>query len=314
MKSILVLVLILGALASDALSQEKQKIIFDCDLAGDIDDAFALSLILASPEFEVLGIVTDHGFTEKRAQVACRILYETGREDIPVVVGRRTNEDISHQFSWGSGFNKLQPIKKPGADFIIEKLRAFPNEVILITVGPVPNMADIIDKDPEALKLARNIYAMFGSFYMGYDEGPIPSAEWNVRADASASKKYAACGAAITYAGLDITTFVRLDEERRNRIFIRRSPLTDALSGLYTLWRYEDYAEADCKLYDAVAVGMILWPELFSTRKAHVTVTDEGYTVIDESKSPNCEIGMTINKEEFLSRLTSRYIHQNLMR
>jgi|GEM_PF-6918438 len=28
----------------------RQKIIFDCDLGGDIDDAFAVALILASPE------------------------------------------------------------------------------------------------------------------------------------------------------------------------------------------------------------------------------------------------------------------------
>jgi inosine-uridine nucleoside N-ribohydrolase len=311
---VLMLILVMGGCLSRADGAERQKIIFDCDLAGDVDDAFALALILASPEFEVLGIVMDHGYTEKRAQVACRVLYETGREDIPVVVGRKTGDGISHQFSWGAGFEKLKPIRTPGADFIIEKLRAFPNQIVLITVGPVPNMADIIDKDPEALKLAKHIYAMFGSFYMGYDEGPIPSPEWNVRADVPASKKYVASGAPITYAGLDITTFVRLTEEYRNRIFLRRSPLTDALSSLYTLWRYEGYAEADCKLYDAVAVGMVLWPELFTTRKAHVKVTDEGYTVIDESKAPNCEIGMTINEDEFLARLTARYLHQNLMR
>ena len=37
-----------------SFAQERQKIIFDCDLGDDIDDAYALALILASPEFEVL--------------------------------------------------------------------------------------------------------------------------------------------------------------------------------------------------------------------------------------------------------------------
>ena len=73
-------------------AQEKQKIIFDCDIGGDIDDAFAFALILSSPEFEVLGFVMDQGDTPERAQIACRILYETGKEDIPVVVGRKTSE------------------------------------------------------------------------------------------------------------------------------------------------------------------------------------------------------------------------------
>ena len=46
-------------LVTTLYSAEKQKIIYDCDLGGDIDDAFALALILTSPEFEVLGLVMD---------------------------------------------------------------------------------------------------------------------------------------------------------------------------------------------------------------------------------------------------------------
>src|SRR5258708_40257838 len=50
-------------------ASNRQKVILDCDLGGDIDDAFAMALVLTSPEFEVLGITLDHGLTEKRAQV-----------------------------------------------------------------------------------------------------------------------------------------------------------------------------------------------------------------------------------------------------
>jgi len=288
---------------------DKQKVIFDCDLGDDIDDAFALALVIASPELDVLGIVMDYGNTPKRAQIACRMLYETARDDIPVVIGRETKKHYSAQFNWGEGFSKYKPVSQSGADFIIENLKKYPNEVILITVGPVPNMADIIKKDPNALKLAKHIYSMYGSFYMGYDTGPIPSAEWNVRADEEASKAFSACGAKITYAGLDVTTFVKWDEEKKLKLLMRQSPLTDALCGLYTLWGHETPT-----LFDCVAVGMVLWPELFKTRKAFVKVIDGGYTVIDESKAPNCEIGMTINKKEFLDRLLKRYLTQNLMR
>ena len=154
-------------LTINAFAGEKQKVIFDCDLGDDIDDAYALALILTSPEFEVLGIVLDYGNTPMRAEVACQLLYETGREDIPVVVGRKTNDRNSNQFRWAENFSKLKPIKKSAADFIIENLKKYPNEVILFTVGPVPNMLDVVKKDPQALKLAKRIYSMFGSFYMG---------------------------------------------------------------------------------------------------------------------------------------------------
>jgi purine nucleosidase len=302
---------------------EKQKIIFDCDLAGDIDDAYAVALVLASPEFEVLGIVMDHGHTPGRAKVACQLLYETGREDIPVIVGRHTPGVVgqdkelagpNQQFAWAEGFDRIKPSRENAADFIIRNLRMYPNEVILITVGPLPNIQDVIRKDPEALKLARKVVSMFGSFYMGYNGGPVLDAEWNVRADVKSSVMFVNSGENLLFAGLDVTTMVHLEDENRTRLLMRQSPLTNALCGLYTLWRFEEYSRPDPTLFDVVAVGMVLWPELFTTRKAHVRVTDEGYTVMDESKAPNCEIGMTINKDEFIKRIMERYQKQNLMR
>ena len=288
---------------------QKQKVILDTDIGSDIDDAFAVALLLSSPEFEVLGIVTDYGNTPKRANIVCKMLYETGNEDIPVVVGEKTNDHYDSQFHWAEGFDKITPIEQSGSDFIIEKLQQYPNEVILFTVGPVTNIGNVVEKNPDALKKAKHIYSMFGSFYMGYGKHPVPSAEWNVRADADASQKMASAGADITYAGLDVTTFVKLEEDRRLELLMRQSPLTDALSGLYTLWPHETPT-----LYDPVAIGMYLWPELFNTRKAHVKVTDEGYTVIDESKESNAEIGMSINKGEFLDRIMKRLLEQNMTR
>ncbi len=314
MKKLAVFALVFGLALKTLSGADKQKIIFDTDLGGDIDDAFALSLVLISPEFDVLGIVLDQGNTPKRAQVACKMLYEMGRDDIPVVVGRETDDNISPQFQWAEGFTKLKPVRKSAADFIIENLKKYPNEVILFTVGPVPNMKDVIEKDPDVLKLAKHVYSMFGSFYMGYDSHPVPSAEWNVRADVSASKAFTSSDAPVTYAGLDITAFVNLGEEMRQQLWLYDSPLTNALESLYALWRNEGYARPDPTLYDVVAVGMVLWPELFETRKAFVKVIDAGYTVIDESKEPNCEIGMSIQKDEFLRRVMERYLQQNLHR
>jgi inosine-uridine nucleoside N-ribohydrolase len=296
------------------VSAQKQKVILDSDLGGDIDDAFALALILASPEIELLGVVMDHGNTPERAQIACRMLYETGMEKIPVLVGRKTNDSYSDQFYWGEGFDKVQPSKQSAADFIIEQLKKYPNEVILITIGPVPNMSDIIDKDPGALKLAKHVYSMFGSFYMGYNSSPVPVPECNVVSDVKASKKFVSSGAKITFAGLDITTYVKLKYELIEVLNERKSPLTDAVVGLYSLWGFGSEPKPEPVLFDAVAVSMILWPELFTTKKAFVKVTDEGYTVIDESREPNCEIGMSVKTEEFLKKYIDRLMKQNLMR
>ena len=297
-----------------ATQAQKQKVIFDTDIGGDIDDAYALALLMTSPEIELLGVVTDHGNTPMSARIACRMLYETGQESIPVAVGRKTGDRMSDQHYWGEGFDKVVPIKQSGTDFIIEQLRKYPHEIILITVGPVTNMGDIIDKDPEALKLAKRIYSMFGSFYMGYGGGPIPSAESNVVKNVAASKKFVDSGAKITYAGLDITTYMNMKYELIEQLAFRNTPLTNSVVGLYSLWTVSMGLKYEPILYDVVAVAMIIWPELFKTRKAFVRVTDEGLTVIDESREPNGEIGLYVNKKEFFNKMMDRLMKQNLMR
>lgn len=296
---------------------QKQKVILDCDLGDDIDDAYAVALMLASTDkFEILGITTCYGRTNDRAELACKMLYETGLEKIPVAMGRNTsNKDeranwYAEQFYWSKGFDKVKPIKQSGTDFIIEQLHKYPNEVILFSVGPVTNMSDIIEKDPQALKLAKKVIAMFGSFYIGYNDSPTINAEWNVKVDIEASKKFVNSGANIIYAGLDITAFVKWDKAMQERLLYRQSPLTNALCGLKTLWSNT----ATPTLFDAVAIGMALYPDLFKTEKVFVEVDDKGFTRIDKTKTPNAEIGVSINTDEFLKRIMDIYLKQNLGR
>ncbi len=150
----------------------------------------------------------------------------------PAIVG--VDKEIagrSNQFYWSEGFDKIKPSSVDAADFIISNLKKYPNEIIIFTVGPVCNIKEVIDKDKGVLKLAKKVVSMFGSFHMGYNGGPVPDAEWNVRADIEASKIYAASNANKVYAGLDVTTFVKLNEANRNRLLMRQSLLTNALCG-----------------------------------------------------------------------------------
>ena len=110
-----------------------------------------------------------------------------------------------------------------------------------------------------------------------------------------------------------MTTMVKFNAERRLQLLYRNSPLTDAICGLYSLWSMNAPGRHPT-LFDPVAVAMAITDEFVSTRKAHVRVTDEGYTVIDESLPPNCRIGMQIDTERFLDWLTERLLTQNLMR
>lgn len=320
-RSMIFLIVIFGLQL--AVCAQKQKVIFDCDLGGDIDDAFAVALLMTSQEkFEIMGLCMDHGNTPGRAQIALKMLYETGLEHIPVYIGRHTPtvvgeqtvlEGESNQYLWAKDFNALEPQTKSASEFIIESLNKYPGEIVLFTVGPVDNIADVIDKDPEALKNAKEVVSMFGSIYKGYGGGEI-SAEWNVRGSIAAAKKFMNSGANITLAPLGITDPVILDNEHLTAIFNRQTPLTDALGALYALWyRHADWA-IQPKMFDGVAVGMALWPELFKTTEACIYVDDKGHTRIDPDKSPNCKFGVEIQIDKFINLMTRRIIEQDYKR
>jgi len=63
------------ALSPLAASSQPIPIILDTDIGGDIDDAFALALIVDSPELELLGVTTVSGDTQARARLAAKMLW-----------------------------------------------------------------------------------------------------------------------------------------------------------------------------------------------------------------------------------------------
>lgn len=329
MKKLLVLLLV----SLQAFAQQKQKVIFDCDLGDDIDDAYALSLLLTMQDrYEILGITTCYGRTEDRARLAQKLLFETGQSHIPVYVGRNTSKQneranwFAEQFYFAEGFEPapktapvfanqyrqaigMAPLKQKditASEFIISMLKKYPNEVVIFSVGPVTNFGDVLEKDPEILKKSKAIYAMFGSFKVGYSTRAPIDPEWNVLVDIPSSKKFVTSGARIIYAGLDVTAMVTLDRANRDRILYRQSPLTNALSSLYVLWGNETPT-----LFDPVAIGMEAYPSLFQTEKVHIDVDDKGYTRIVPNETPNAEIGTYINSKAFIDILMKKYLYQN---
>ena len=75
---LLVSVLFVGS--SLAAEAPKIPVILDTDIGTDIDDAFALALIIDSPEFDLLGVTTVSGDTAARARLAAKMLVGSGRK------------------------------------------------------------------------------------------------------------------------------------------------------------------------------------------------------------------------------------------
>ena len=311
---------------------ERTKVLFDCDIGSDIDDAYAMALLLASPEIELVGITVGHARTPDRALLALRMLYETGLDDIPVYVGRETalvtlrdgkphdefeTAPYNRQFHWGRGFEEIEPESQPAAEFIVETLSANPGEITLLTVGPVTNIGDALLLDPDVLKNAKRVVSMYGSIRSGYGGGEAQR-EWNVLADAASSKIFDEAvqrgGTDVVYIPLDVTDHVRLDAERRLHLHMRGTPITDAVTSLYSLWRDEEKGQTDPRLFDAVAVGFLLWPDLFGVEHGRVTVGERSMTLFEPGAEPTSTVALTIDDAAFVERMVVRYLEQNLSR
>ena len=106
MKSILlsVTILVSAVVAGAASPAARTPIIFDTDIGGDIDDAFALALIINSPELDLLGVTTASGDTRARARLAAKVLSEAGMQHIPVAAGEPGKLSPLEQCRWADGF------------------------------------------------------------------------------------------------------------------------------------------------------------------------------------------------------------------
>jgi len=294
---------LLGALAapSSALAQTAPlKILLDTDIGTDIDDAWALGLLIASPNVELVGVTITDGDTAARAKVACKLLHVTGRDKVPVAVGRRTAlpDGVDYQFTWAEEFTAKQPVAQPAADFIVDTLRQHPGEITLVAVGPLQNVADALRKEPRLGTLAKRVVLMSGSI-AGNAWSPWPVAEWNVvRSTADAQLVYSSL--TMTTVPLDSTTYVTLKPEERSRLQAHSSPLTRALEALYRLWLNDQSTRMT--LHDQMAIAETLRPGAFFRRceSMPIKVDDRGYTRVDKAAGKAQTICLEPKRDEFM--------------
>jgi purine nucleosidase len=295
--------LVLSFLSATAFAQppEHLKVLLDTDIASDIDDAWALGLLVASPNVELVGVTITDGNTPARAKVACKLLHVVGRDDVPVAVGRQTPppRQFDYQFSWAEDFTAKQPIATPAADFIVDTLRKQPGQITLIAVGPLQNLADALRKEPKLGQLARRIVLMSGS--IGANAwSPAPMAEWNVvRSTADAQLVYGA-GLNLTTVPLDSTTYVRLKTEERARLEAAGTPLTRSLEALYRLWLTDETSRMT--LHDQMAVAEALRPGVFFNRcePLPIRVDDQGFTRVDRDRGKTTTVCLEPKRDAFV--------------
>ena len=294
--ALLAAILLTACFCGAADTPAKIPVILDTDIGSDIDDAFALALIIDSPEFELLGVTTVSGDTAARARIAAKILWEAGGKwrQVPVVAGVPGPKQDINQAPWASAFEGPQILKESAVDFLRGKFHRYPGQITLIAIGELTNVAALIKADPLAAKKIKRIVLMGGSIARGYGPGSNPDAEWNIKSNPAAAQVVFSSRVPITMAPLDVTAMLKLDAAARSRIFNQNTPVANSLAALYHLWNQETPT-----LFDPMAVALVLDPGLCQTKDLAVEVDNQGFTRVVGGKPANATVGLSTNPSKF---------------
>ena len=162
------------------------KIIIDTDIGSDVDDALAVSMLLGTSQVEVLGITTVYGDTKLRAQIAMHICSLLDK-NLPIYPG--VSNPISGREVWmtgqeGRGLENLfnsEINKKSAIDFLVESVNNKPNQIEILAIGPLTNIATAINSSNNFAENVKCLWIMGGDFIS-------PKSEHNFKCDSSAAK------------------------------------------------------------------------------------------------------------------------------
>jgi inosine-uridine nucleoside N-ribohydrolase len=318
----------------DRLSAMPTKLILDVDTG--TDDAVALMLATLHPDLELIGATTVNGnvpvefCTENSLRVFQYIgipvpVYEgvtrpIARADFPT-----PRADIQSTSAVHGQYLDIPPAtskkEATGAvEFLVETYRAATDEIVLVPVGPLSNIATALSVEPRLSDLIPEIVIMGGANRYG---NVTPRAEFNVWADPEAARMVLGSGIRrITLVPLDAThrALVSLDDCAALRGL--GTPAGEA-AARFTERRIEGYDTTQpmarphaAPVHDALAVASIVDPTVIATQFLHVDVETHGEltvgeTVVDTNfrsrRDPNVHVALDADESKFVAMLVETF-------
>jgi inosine-uridine nucleoside N-ribohydrolase len=269
-------------------SRATMPVIVDTDLAAD--DIVALSYLAARPDVDILA-VTVSGTGEVRcprgAAIARGLLAAMGRRDVPVACGRSTPISGSRTFpeEWRNAADNvygllLEVVAPPAADvsaadLLVDTITTSPTPVVLLTLGPLTNVAEAFAGAPDVTSNVVRVVIMGGAVAVPGNVQPDGAAqplaaEWNVFVDPAAAASVVESGAPVTLVALDATNHVPMTDD-----VVERLAANDTSDATARVLRLFDVFLADY-LWDPLSAIAAVEPGLVATHPAAITVVTEG--------------------------------------
>ena len=161
---------------------ETIKVIIDTDIGTDWDDAMALSYAFKIPNLEILGITTNYGIPDLRANVAQKIVdaylkANPEKKSIPIIPGSSrplgSHRELIVFGHEGRPFFKKKELKKvlkmdyimnreqeKASDFIASTVKKYPGKIKIISIGIPTNIGLTLTKHKDIIPLIKEIVIM----------------------------------------------------------------------------------------------------------------------------------------------------------
>ena len=289
-----------------------KKIIIDTDPG--VDDSLAIFVALNSPELDVLGLTTVFGnaITSTCTENALRLLEIAKRTEVPVAEGAHLplNGNLRGAASFvhgenGQGNVELKPpanktLEIDAVTFLKNQIEVHPNEITLVPVGPLTNIANLLTNHPGIDSKIKEIVLMGGNAQS--PGNATPTAEANILNDPEAADIVFSAQCEITMVGLDVTNNVFMSEEQVNKLGSfenEKSKHISKINPFYFNFLKEFFQDNGMPIHDSSAVTYLVHPEYFETLCCPIKVETEG---ISRGKTW-MGMGISDNEEGFGERL-----------
>ena len=263
----------------------QKHIILDTDIGGDIDDSWALGMLLNMPGLIPELVLSASGNTTYRAAVAAKFLSDVNASHVPVGIGiPRPDQNVPESLhAWLGDWNLDEypgQIVTDGVGEAIRRIEAV-DEMTIIAIGPLTNLAELSRKRPDLVKKCR-LVAMAGSIRKNFRDQPGTIAEYNVKLDIPASKTvFSADWKEFIITPLDHCGNMILDGELYQRVRNSPAAIPRTIIDSYRIWqdfysRPGDWKTESSILYDTVAVHLAETDRYVTFDPMKLSVDDTG--------------------------------------
>lgn len=272
-----------------------KKLLLSCDTG--IDDALALAYAAGQTDMEFLGVCASYGVARvQNAYRNSRYIFELLHCTANVWMGSETpltrpGTDYWHKdslFHGGDGLGNILPQATPqdvegaqvmeGVDVILEMANRYGQDLVIVTTGPLTDLARALQKDPDLPKKVSRVVSMGGA--LAAPGNATPYAEANILMDPDAAKIVLESSLPLTLVGLDVTRKTLLCNDDLARWQNIGTPAAKSFSKSVASY-LAAYASrypylAGCALHDPLAVGVALHPNWVTTIPMHITCITQG--------------------------------------